>query len=385
MNKKRALLVDTNFSARPIYDYLINAGLEVYVIGANPNDSLAKTVNNYIELNYAKINELEDVIKKLKIDLLVPGGNDFSYKICAEIASKKNFYNIDTPYQYEVINNKEKFRKFSLELGLHVPQKLQVDNVADSLPVIIKPADAYSGHGITVLHTYTKEKLELSINKAKKYSKTDSFLIEEFIEGQLYSHSAFVVNGELMIDFIVEEHCTVNPYVVNTSRVINNFENSILESIRSDIMRLSKALDLPDGLIHTQFIMNENDFWLIEVTRRCPGDLYSKLIEYSTGFPYAEFYARPFINQVEEYKLNNLNASKVIRHTITSEEPIDFHSLTYYDAFDKQIFYPLSLTGDKLRESPFSRIALLFGFSNDIEQHNRLWKKFLTHNFYQIN
>ena len=50
-----------------------------------------------------------------------------------------------------------------------------------------------------------------------------------------------------------------------------------------------------DGLIHTQFISDNNTFSLIEVTRRCPGDLYSKLIQMSTGINYSELYSMPFM------------------------------------------------------------------------------------------
>ena len=50
--KKKVLLVDTNFSAKPIYNFLVENGLDVYVIGGNKSDSLAKSVKNYFELKY---------------------------------------------------------------------------------------------------------------------------------------------------------------------------------------------------------------------------------------------------------------------------------------------------------------------------------------------
>ena len=53
--KIKVMLLDTNFSAKPIYDYLVQTGTEVYVVGGNPNDVLAKSVNNYINLDYSNI------------------------------------------------------------------------------------------------------------------------------------------------------------------------------------------------------------------------------------------------------------------------------------------------------------------------------------------
>lgn len=380
---KKALLVDTNFSAKPIYDFLIDSGLDVFVIGGNPDDALAKSANNYIQLDYKNIEELKKTIADLEIDYLIPGGNDFSYKVCAEISNGQSFYNIDSLDNYDIINNKKRFRKFSIEMGLNVPKFVNTENYFEFLPVIVKPADAYSGHGMTVIREKDNSQLEQAITKAKNFSKTGMYLLEQFVEGQLFSHSAFIVNGEIDVDFVVEEHCTVNSYVVNTSRVVGNFDDELLSRIRVDILKIVKGLNLKDGLMHTQFIAKDNNFWLIEITRRCPGDLYSKLIEYSTGFNYAAHYAMPFINSISKNKKTKV-LSKVIRHTVTVEKPVSFSSIVFNYNFDKLKYIPLCLTGDKLRESPFSRIALLFGFSDTDEQHNANWNRLLEHNFYII-
>jgi len=314
----------------------------------------------------------------------VPGGNDFSYKVCSEINSYSPFYNIDPVEVNEIINNKEKFRNFSTDLGLHVPHIVKLEKVKDFLPVIIKPADAYSGHGMTVIYENDRNKIENAVNLAKKYSKSQRYLIEEFVQGQLYSNSAFVVNGEIMIDFIVEEHCVVNPYVVDTSRVVFDFDKKILSQIRADITLLAKKLDLADGLVHTQFICNGSSFWIIEVTRRCPGDLYSMLIEYSTGFPYAEYYARPFINQEVDFSEIKLNEKLFIRHTITQPNESYFCSLNFNLPIRIEKIVPLTLTGDRVKASPFDRIGLIFFRVNTEKEMDNLFYKILSRELYLI-
>ena len=51
VQNKTALLVDTNFSAIPIYEYLVSLGMTVYVIGRNPDDFMAKSIQNYIQID----------------------------------------------------------------------------------------------------------------------------------------------------------------------------------------------------------------------------------------------------------------------------------------------------------------------------------------------
>lgn len=382
---KKALLLDTSFSAKPIYDYLVKTGIEVFVVGANPNDSLAKSVKNYINLDYSKIDDINTLLKSMAIDYIVPGGNDFSYKISSELNASDDFYNIDSVEVNEIINNKEKFRKFATSLNLHIPKIVKAEDINNSLPVIIKPVDGYSGHGITVISELDKDKIENAITNALKFSKLKSYIIEEYAQGQLYSHSAFISNGKIMIDFIVKEYSTANQFVVDTSYVINDFAKDILNQIRLDISLIIEKLDLCDGLIHTQFIYNGSSFWLIEVTRRCPGDLYSQLIKFSTGFPYAEYYSRPFLNKKNKFNNIEINNKSVIRHTISLENEGFFNSLSIDYPINILKYVPLALAGDRIKESPFGRIGLLF-FDCELESDfNYLLKNTIDRKLFLIN
>ncbi len=358
--KKKVLLLDTSFSAKPIYDFLLTTGYDIYVMGGNPDDALAKSVKNYIQLDYSKVDNVKSYIKDNKFDYLVPGGNDLSYKICSEVNEDFSFFNMDTKQITHTINNKEVFRKFSLDHHLHVPRIVYPEEICDKLPVIIKPVDAYSGHGMSIVFNDNEDTISQAIEKAKQFSKSDNYVIEEYVKGQLYSHSAFVVNGQILIDFIVEEHCNVNQFVVDTSRVVYDFDPLILDKIRQDILVLIQKLNLVDGVIHTQFICDANSFWIIEVTRRCAGDLYSKLIELSTGFPYAEYYAKPFINLKNQIDCLELSKNLIFRHTITHDQKCFFHSISMKHPLHILEFIPLSLTGNEINRSPFSRIGILF-------------------------
>jgi len=63
MNK--VLLVDTNFSSAPIYNDLVQSGCEVFVVGGNPEDFLAKSTKNYINLDYSNVDRIREVMPRL--------------------------------------------------------------------------------------------------------------------------------------------------------------------------------------------------------------------------------------------------------------------------------------------------------------------------------
>lgn len=380
----KILLLDTNISSSPIYNHLLCNGNEVFVVGGNPNDFLAKSVKNYVNIDYSKIHQIRELIDSLNIKYIVPGCNDLSYQICSELNSEDKFPGLDTFEVTETINNKEKFRAFAQKIGLPVPKVIPQDNVNNVWPIIIKPVDAYSGRGITIVHESDRKMLSAAIQQAKEFSRSKTCIIEEYIEGQLFSHSAFISNGGILLDFIVEEHGTANPFVVDTSYVVYDFPSKILLKIREAILLLVKELKLVDGLIHTQFILEASSFWIIEITRRCPGDLYSQLIEMSTGFPYSEAYLKPFINQVIKLNDNELSQSHILRHTISQPKEGLFGSLQFKLPIQIEKIFPLSLAGDIVKCSPFGRIGLLFLRANSESELKYLLQLALARELYSI-
>ena len=239
---KKILLVDTNFSSKPIYDYLIQSGNEVFVCGNNPTDFLSKSAKNYINLDYSNIDQAHSLVQSLGIDYIVPGCNDLSYKICAKLNKQGQFYGLDRPKVTEIINNKEQFRLFAAQIGLPVPRIIPQEELSNMGSIIVKPTDAYSGRGVTIVHQSSQDKLQSAIEYAQAFSRTKTCVIEEYIEGRLYSHSAFLSEGTIIQDFIVEEHGTANPFVVDTSRVIYDFPSDIMQIIRETIIYMANQI-----------------------------------------------------------------------------------------------------------------------------------------------
>lgn len=304
----KALLVDTNFSAKPIYDYLVKQDIETFVIGGRPEDFLAQYTKNYINMNYSYLYNVQDKIGELGIDYVVPGVNDLSYAMCAQFSKT----GIDTPAATECINNKGKFKDVCRKLGLPTPQVFEYPKRV-RVPLIVKPVDSFSGRGMTIVRK--SNEIPFAVAKAIKYSLSKNVVIEEYVEGQLYSYSAFTKCGDVIQDFVVREDCILNPFTVDTSRVVYDLPRKIRNQLQEAIEALSRSLHLVDGLIHTQFIFNGDKWWIIEVMRKCPGDLYSKLIEYSTNFDYTAAYVAPFIDRdyfgwASDYK------KWILRHTI---------------------------------------------------------------------
>jgi len=356
----RVLLLDTNVASAPIHRYLTEAGFEVHVAGRNPVDFLAKSVPNYIDLDYADVEATLALVERLGVKFLIPGCNDVSYATCAAVSARRPFPGIDPVEVVHTLGNKQAFRRYAAANDIPAPRQLS-ETDAVGRPVIVKPVDAYSGRGVMVLKAPTTETLKAALASAKSFSATGAALIEAYVEGQLYSHTAFLGDEGVVADWIVEEHGSISPFAVDTSCLVPDFDPTMLVKVRMAIERMARDLKLTSGLIHTQFIADGDRFWLIEPTRRCPGDLYSLLIEFSTGFPYAENYARPFIGQ--PFRDAERRPSAIMRHTLALREARSFGSLQFHRPIQIETFFPQSLAGDQVEAAPFARIGILFARS----------------------
>ena len=141
---------------------------------------------------------------------------------------------------------------------------------------------------------------------------------------------------------------------------------------------------MTNGLIHVQFIIDNNeDYWLIEITRRCPGDLYSNLIYYSTGFNYAKYYIEPFLGINSSLNFN-LVRKFIIRHTITSEKSGRFIELSFNHPINMKSFLTLSKSGDFINEAPQSRIGLIFIDAKGKKEFDFIYNSLLGRELYDI-
>jgi biotin carboxylase len=357
---KTVLLCDAAFSAMPILAALRRRGFRVAVCGSRENDPGHAVADVSLVLDYSNRERLLSTVRSERFDFLVPGCTDVSYLSCARIAAELGLPGYDSWEVARAIHRKDEFRQISRKHGFPVPRWTSSVREASELrfPILVKPSDSFSGRGIVKVHDPLH--LAEAIERSRSQSREQSVVFEEFVSGNLYSHSAFVAAGRIVADFFVNEYCTVYPYQVNSSHVAVDLDTCIVRDVRKWLEAFAAILNIADGLVHTQFISDGASFWLIEVTRRCPGDLYSQLIERATGRNHADMYAVSFCNAAIVETPAQEGTRFVSRHTVSVERECTFLSCCLAVADARVSFVPLKKTGEKLHAAPADRAGIYF-------------------------
>ncbi len=353
-------------------------------MGAREQDPLAVAGDGYYKVDYSEEVALTTLARNLAVDVIVPGCNDLSYGVCNRLSQSLDLSSLEPPEVVAALHSKDLFRDLCRSLSIPAPNHYRTVAAASASgkPVVVKPTDAYSGHGVEVLlHPSTKE-LQQAILRSKQHSKNRNVLLEEFVQGDLFSYSAFMDEGRVVTEFHVAEFGSVNPFVVDTSFVISPPE--FAPELRCHTETLARELGIRAGLMHLQYIATENCFWVIEPTRRCPGDLYSRLIELSTGYPYADAYVSSFLGG-QPPVVNNFAARNVVRHTVTGSCAGVLQSLAIKTNVAITEWIPLATVGEKLDPSPKGRVAVAFFEAKDLAERDALVHNLLSGQVFRIS
>lgn len=238
------------------------------------------------------------IAKNHEISAICSSCNDFSALSAAHVAEEMELPGHDPVSVAKTIHHKDLFRAFSMEHGFAVPRAggFTEKNTATAFfellgtPAIVKPVDLTGGKGISRVETSLE--LERAVDVALSKSRTNRFVVEEFVEGSRHGFSSFLVGGRVMFFFADNEYYHLNPYLVAGAVTPSSVPQDCLEKLSGEIERYSSLLGLKDGIFHVQFILRGKNPVIIECCRRAPGDLYLKLVEHATGCNYAEYVVR---------------------------------------------------------------------------------------------
>ncbi len=226
------------------------------------------------------------VARKYNICAVATAATDKPLAMMARVAKELGlpFYSEETAkISTDKFRMKECFRKAGIPCangGL-----IKSIDEAESLvyPVILKPRDNSGSRG--VIFCNDKTELETAFNEAMQYTKFDSVLVEEFIEGQEYSIEGLHFNGKSEVIQFTEKTTTTFPYNVELQHIQPaNISEENKEKIRKIIADIAEAMGFENCPSHTELKINNRGIFVIETSPRLGGGyITSMLTPLSTG------------------------------------------------------------------------------------------------------
>lgn len=294
--KKKILIPNGSFHDIPLIKKAKELGFYVITSGADPQGRGHIFADEYIYGDFSDKEKMLEIAEEKQVDAVCSNCNDFGYLSACYIAEKLGLGGHETYEAACILHHKDKFKKLSRELALSSPIAESFENrdqVARWLPearfpVIVKPTDLGAGQGIC--RADNKEELIKATEDAFHKSKCKRIVIEPFIEGTSHSFNTFIVNKKVVSYYSDNEYMRYSKYRVSTSGGPADCIDDVKESLILDTEKVAEALKLPDGLMHSQYILDsERKPHILEITRRMSGDWYPYPEMQATGVDWMEY------------------------------------------------------------------------------------------------
>lgn len=316
--RQTALLLDPNFGADGIADYLIKRGIKVFRLGSSMPRRGSSDGEEFIAGDYSDLSLAESVYRQLMPTFVLPGCTDKSLSTHVKLSERLGLSGGVSPRAFSRIEDKRKLHSFLREVGVSHPRLHDNAKALESppkLPIIVKPADSFSGKGITFLDRPSNKSLREAVEFAEQHSPSGSSVIQDFVRGDLYSAGAMVKGSKIIEQFVVREHCVRNPFRVDFSYLASESDNLKISDIRPSLSRLVRGLEMSNGYLHVQFLRSRSLLKVIEVFLRMPGDAYDKLVSFGCGIElpaaYASGFGVPWNVPANVQKIESKNAIRV--------------------------------------------------------------------------
>lgn len=286
MDKKSVLIFGVGELQKSIIERAKLMGL--FVIGIDPcADAVCKDSVDAFEIVGGQDYEgTLAVAKKYNISAVVTAATDKPLVMMARVAKELGlrFYSEKTAvWSTDKFQMKQRF----IEGGIPCAKGRLISKADEAsdfyFPVIAKPRDNSGSRGVILCRNV--EELSDAINEALQYSKLETILVEEFIEGQEYSIEALHYDGKSEVIQFTEKTTTEFPYNVELEhKQPANLSEEQKDNIKQLISKIADCMNFENCASHTELKINERGIFIIETSPRLGGGyITSTLVPLSTG------------------------------------------------------------------------------------------------------
>lgn len=363
---KKVLLLGGSLFLLPVIEAVHKLGYQAVTCDYLPDNDAHKFADEYHNVSTTDRAAVLALAKELQVAGIMSFACDSGVDTAAYVAEQLGLPSVGSSEAVDILQNKARFRKFLADNGFNVPTARGYACAEDAVreagdfrwPVIIKPTDSAGSKGVTKV---TKpEDIPAAAEYAKQFSKTKTFIMEEFIEKQGCSSDSdcFSVNGKLVYCSFSSQRFdgeAANPYTPSAYSWPSDMPQAAQEELRRELQRLITLLGLKTSLYNIETRLGtDGKPYIMEVSPRGGGNRIAEVLRIATDTDLITNAVRAAVGLETEGisgdPVYDGSWAEVILH---SEESGVFKALELEPAFEKNYVVQKDLwvkPGDEIRE-----------------------------------
>jgi biotin carboxylase len=291
MRKNSLLVLTAGYWQQPVIRCAKDLGLHVIATDASVNAPAAELADEFICVDSLDVEALARIATEHGVSGIVAEQTDLAVVTAAAVAERCNLPGIGVEVALRA-TNKKLMRDACAKAGVPIPRYRCVQNAEEAvsaaeeigLPVVVKPTDSQSSKGVAKVWNISD--VPLWFAHAVKESREGKVLIEEMLIGIESSVEGYVAEDKITVLGICEKIKSPPPYSFDTRLVYPaTFSDATMAELRRVNEAVVRAIGIPFGITHAEYIVTPKGVFLLEVAARgCGAGVASILIPAMTGF-----------------------------------------------------------------------------------------------------
>lgn len=313
---KKLMILSGSRYVLPVIRAAHDLGIYVITVDYCPDNIAHRYADEYCNISIVD----QDAVLEKAMELAISGITSFACDpgvVTAAYVAEKMGLPSCGPYESVcILQNKGKFRKFLADNNFNVPVAKRYTDMGEPVkdismfhwPVIVKPTDSAGSKGVSKVEN--PEKLEGAIRHALSFSRSNEFIIEDFIAKHGYSSDtdSFSVDGKLeFVSFNSQrfDPKVENPYTPAAYSWPASITKAHQKELASEIQRLLNLLGMRTSIYNIETREGtDGKAYIMECSPRGGGNRLAEMIRYATGVDLIENVVRAAVGdsliQVEQ-------------------------------------------------------------------------------------
>ena len=236
------------------------------------------------------VEKIKEIAKNEKVDFIITACTDQALLTVAKVSEELG---LPCYIDYKTalnVTNKQFMKKVFVKDNIPTAKAVVMGSLEEEkleglkYPLIVKPVDCNSSKGVKKV--LNLEELKPAFLDAVNFSRTDTAIIEEYIEGEELSADIYVENGKakLLSVSTLDKIPNNDKFVIFRGRYSEDVFNKVYELVSYIAQQIADAFELKNSPMLIQMITDGKRAFVLEFSARTGGGVKFLLIKKASGF-----------------------------------------------------------------------------------------------------
>lgn len=286
----KALVLAGGYPQIALIEELKSRGITTLLADYYEEPVAKKYADKFYQVSTLDVDGIREIAVNEKVDFIITACTDQALLTVAKVSEDLGLpCYIDYQTALNVTNKqymKKVFEENDIPSARHVIlgelDKSRLEGM--KYPLIVKPVDCNSSKGVKKVTN--DEELESAFRDAVNFSRTDTAIIEDFVDGEEITIDVQVVDGKANVLSMAysDKVKDKDKFVIYRTRYPVCEKPQVVEQIADTAQKIADAFGLRNSLMLIQAISDGDRIFVLEFSARTGGGVKYRLIRQVSGF-----------------------------------------------------------------------------------------------------